>query len=97
MKFLELEPLNTRKNGGYAATREANSGIRKKPAAAVARETSSAAARLPQATAKRAHGHEFGNGRPARAWSADRAGRHFSDDVLSLRMTSVIGLPSTHG
>ena len=37
MKFVELEPLNTRKNGGYAATREANSGIRKKPAAAVAR------------------------------------------------------------
>ena len=39
MKFVELEPLNTRKNGGYAATRDANSGIRKKPAA-VARETS---------------------------------------------------------
>jgi len=39
VKFVELEPLNTRKNGGYAATREANSGIRKKPAAAVARET----------------------------------------------------------
>jgi hypothetical protein len=38
VKFVELEPLNTRKNGGYAATREANSGIRKKPAAAVARE-----------------------------------------------------------
>ena len=53
VKFVELEPLNTRKNGGYAATREANSGIRKKPAAAVARETSSAAARLPQATPKR--------------------------------------------
>ena len=31
MKFFELEPLNARKNGGYAATREANSGIRKKP------------------------------------------------------------------
>jgi hypothetical protein len=42
VKFVELEPLNTRKNGGYAATREANSGIRKKPAAPVARETSSA-------------------------------------------------------
>jgi hypothetical protein len=26
VKFFELEPLNTRKNGGYAATREANSG-----------------------------------------------------------------------
>ena len=55
MKFVELEPLNTRKNGGYAATREANSGIRKKPAAAEARETSSAAARLPQATPNRRH------------------------------------------
>ena len=39
VKFFELEPLNARKNGGYAATPEANSGIRKKPAA-VARETS---------------------------------------------------------
>jgi hypothetical protein len=43
-EFFELEPLNARKNGGYAATREANSGIRKKPAAAVARDT----ARLPK-------------------------------------------------
>jgi hypothetical protein len=38
VKFFELEPLNARKNGGYAATREANSGIRKKPAAAVVRD-----------------------------------------------------------
>jgi hypothetical protein len=36
VKFFELEPLNARKNGGYAATPEANSGIRKNPAAAVA-------------------------------------------------------------
>jgi hypothetical protein len=35
VKFFELEPLNARKNCGYAATREANSGSRKKPAAAV--------------------------------------------------------------
>jgi hypothetical protein len=36
---------------------------------------------------ERAHGHRFGNGgRPARAWSADRAGGHLSDDVLSFRM-----------
>ena len=55
MKFVELEPLNTRKNRGYVATREANGGIRKKPAAAVARETSSAAARLPQATPNKRH------------------------------------------
>jgi len=36
VKFFELKPLNARKNGGYAATREANSGIRKKSAAPVA-------------------------------------------------------------
>src|SRR5690348_8813013 len=72
--------------------------IRKKPAAAVARESSSAAARLPQATPNKRHmDMSLVTGRPARAWSADRAGRHFSDDVLSLRMTSVIALSSTHG
>jgi hypothetical protein len=26
-------------------------------------------------------------GRPTRAWSADRTGRHLSDDVLSFRMS----------
>jgi hypothetical protein len=54
VKFFELEPLNARKNGGYAATREANSGIRKKPAA-VARETSFRRRKIAQATPNKRH------------------------------------------
>jgi hypothetical protein len=38
-----------------------------------------------------AHGHRFGNGgRPACAWSADRARGHLSDHVLSFRMSKSV-------
>src|SRR6266487_2139278 len=44
-----------------------------------------------------AHGHRFGNRiRPARAWSADRARGHLSDDVLSFRMSKRSGWRYRH-
>ena len=55
VKFFELEPLNARKNGDYAATREANAASAKSRRRLWREKPHSAAARLPQATPNKRH------------------------------------------
>jgi hypothetical protein len=89
VKFFELEPLNARKNSGYAATRQANSGIRKKPAAAVARETLFRRRKIaPSHPNKRQMDMNLVAAAPLGLGLLIALGRHLSDDVLSFRMTS---------